>query len=124
MNKITIFEGKQNSGKTKKAIQISKEKTSAWLVRTYNLTYNLSDIEEHTQLLIFDEVQPSDVPHMVDIANKDFITFRQPYHRQPTTIKRPEMLICTQLPLEEFIEALDKNVPVEIFHFSNQPATL
>ncbi|MGN6247368.1 MAG: hypothetical protein ACTHNG_03370 [Ginsengibacter sp.] len=120
MNKITIFEGSQNTGKTTRAMQIAREKTSAWMVRTYQLNYNLSDIEEYTQLLIFDEVKAEDVPHVIDIANKDFITFRQPYHSQETTIKRPEMLICTQLPPEVLLKDLCKMVPFEIVKFSKE----
>ena len=119
MNKITIFQGQQNSGKTTQAIQISWKKISVWLFRNCALKYNLNQVEEYTQLLIFDDVRHSDIPHIAEIANKDFITFRQPYHKQPTMMKRPEMLVCTQLPAEEVTKLLSKIVPIEIVHFSN-----
>src|SRR5665647_1241010 len=103
MNKITIFEGKQGSGKTQKALEISKGKNATWLFRNYGSSYTLREVEEYTQLLIFDEIHPSDIQHIAAIANKDFLTFRQPYAKLPTTIKRPEILICTVSHREELI---------------------
>ena len=117
MNKITIFEGKQGSGKTKKALEISKEKNPTWLFRNYGSNYNLKEVEEYTQLLIFDEIHHSDIQYIAQIANKDYITFRQPYGKQPITIKRPEILICTVSHHEELLQAFDKNVVVEIVNF-------
>lgn len=118
MNKITIFTGKPNTGKTKKSIQIALEKNAVWLFRNRPNNYNLKNVDEHTQILIFDDIAPSDIPHITEIANKDFIIFRPPYHREPIMIKRPEMLICTNIDPDAILKDVDEHVPFNVFRFA------
>ncbi len=97
MNKVTIFSGPQNSGKTTQALELTKQKNSVWLFKDYHHGRHQKHISQDTEIVVFDEIQPFDIGYIAAFAAKEFITFRPHNATSVITMPRPEILICTNL---------------------------
>ena len=117
MNKVTIFAGPQNSGKTTQARELTRQKKSVWLFKVYQDGYHEKHICHDTEIVVFDEIKLCDISCIADFASKEFLTFRPHYARTIITMKRPEVLICTELDANQFLNSIDKNVAVEVINF-------
>ena len=117
MNKVTILAGPQNSGKTTQARELTKLKKSVWLFKICQDGYHEKQISYDTEIVVFDEINLRDIHCIADFAGKEFLTFRPHYCTGTITIKRPEILICTELDPNLLVALIDKKVEVEVINF-------
>ena len=117
MNKVTIFAGPQNSGKTTQARAFTKQKNAVWLFKTCHDRHNHKHISQDTDIVVFDEIHSFDISYIAAFAAKEFITFSPNNASITITMERPEILICTNLDANQIVELIDKKVEVQVINF-------
>jgi len=117
MNKVTIFAGPQNSGKTTKARELTKQKNAVWLFKACLNRNHHKHISQDTEIVVFDEIRQLDISYIAAFAAKEFISFRPNKATTTITMERPEILICTNLDANQIVELIDKKVEVQVINF-------
>lgn len=97
MKKNTFITGKQSSGKTTKAKEITEGKETIWYSNFKNLRYLREDLTEQTKFIVIDNIQNTQALKTIaeTLTQKEQLTFRQLYSTQKTTIKTPTIILIT-----------------------------
>ena len=94
MNNLTIITGKQGSGKSTKAKEITANKKALWLTELQPGW--VKELQDETEVVILDECNwTRDKMSIMDLISQTTISYRKPYEKEKTTRKTPYFIICT-----------------------------
>ena len=105
MQKKTLITGKQGSGKTEKAKEISIGKSMVISAESYKEDIKFYD--ETIETIILDEVVFKRHFEIVkSLITKEKMTFRKPYESKSKDYEIPNVIICTQDNGENLVDSL------------------
>lgn len=108
MQKNTFITGKQSSGKTTKAKEITNGKETVFLNNTEKIRELRFYLTEKTEFIVIDDIyEQSDLEDIVPLLQFPTIRFRQPYSKMLTEIQTPAIIaISNSISIAEASEIL------------------
>ncbi len=93
MQKNTFITGKQSSGKTTKAKEITEGKETVYLNNTDQIRELRFELNEKTEFIVIDDLyEKSDLEEIIVLLQFPTIRFRQPYSKKLTEIPTPKII--------------------------------
>lgn len=110
MKKNIFISGKQCTGKTTKAKEITEGKQSIWLTDFHeaDLRYHLA---ENTEVIVIDEISNTlELQAIKKLSEIHTIFFRTPYHKEISQISTPQIIaISNSISKEEAFKVLSES---------------